>query len=207
MSTTIAHGRGRRFRLAATAIVALLLVVALPGVALGHHATATCEHITIGGVPAGVSGELTPGPIEIVPPNAQTSINGTYAVPPGTYTLTFSDHARPITDLVVTVCPSGSAEATASAASSTSTNPTPTPIPTPTATTTTGSAPPSGQVEGATGTPTTITLPPTATLDGSGGGGAGSGLPIVLVVLFAVVLGISLLGPASGRARRPGRRK
>ena len=70
-------------------IAALVLVVAMVAPTLAHTATVTCEHITLGNVPVGVSASLTPGPITITPPNPTTSISGTYEVPPATYLITF----------------------------------------------------------------------------------------------------------------------
>ena len=67
------------------AIAALVLVATMVAPTLAHTATVTCDHITLGKVPVGVSALLTPGPITISPPNKTTSINGTYEVPPATY--------------------------------------------------------------------------------------------------------------------------
>ncbi len=103
--------------LAAT-IAALFLVVALVAPTLAHTATVTCEHITLGNVPVGVSATLTPGPIVIVPPNKTTSINGTYKVPPATYTITFSDGSI-IHNKTVPACPSPSPSSGASTPPST----------------------------------------------------------------------------------------
>jgi hypothetical protein len=58
------------------AIAALVLVATMVAPTLAHTATVTCDHITLGKVPAGVSATLTPGPITISPPNKPTSING-----------------------------------------------------------------------------------------------------------------------------------
>ena len=117
-------------RIIAATIAGLALVVVMAAPVLGHTASATCDHITLGNVPKGVSATLTPGPIVISPPNKTTSINGTYEVPPATYMITFSDGSI-IHRITVPSCPSPTPSSAPTPTPSSSPTPSPSPSPTP----------------------------------------------------------------------------
>ncbi|MFI5200156.1 MAG: hypothetical protein ACHQXL_07270, partial [Candidatus Limnocylindrales bacterium] len=117
-------------RLIASTLAALLLVALMVAPTLAHTATATCDHITLGKVPNGVSATLTPGPIVISPPNKTTSINGTYEVPPATYQIVFSDGSI-IHRITVPSCPSPSPSPSPTPTPTSSATPSPSPVPSP----------------------------------------------------------------------------
>jgi hypothetical protein len=202
-------------RLVTGTIGALLLVAAMVAPTLAHTATVTCDHITFGKVPAGVSAVLTPGPITIAPANATTSIDGTYEVPPATYLITFSDgsviHSR-----TVPACPSPSPSSGGSTppSSSPSTPPSSSPstppssgpsnspsaapstIDTPGPSTSITPAPSpsgsSGGVLGATATPRT-TAPATDALADPPSNGFGTSLPLLVFLLAGINVGLVLI--------------
>jgi hypothetical protein len=117
-------------RVLAALIAGLVLTGLIAAPTLAHTATATCDHITLGNVPKGVSATLTPGPIVISPPNASTSINGTYEVPPATYMIVFSDGSI-IHRITVPACPSPTPSATPSPTPSGKPSPPPSSRPSP----------------------------------------------------------------------------
>ena len=190
-------------RLVTGTIGALLLVAAMVAPTLAHTATVTCDHITFGKVPAGVSALLTPGPITIAPANATTSIDGTYEVPPATYLIKFSDGSV-IHSKTVPACPSPSPSTppssgpsdSPSAAPSASVTPTPSPIDTPAPSTSVTPAPSpsasSGGVLGATATPRT-TAPATDALSDPPSNGFGTSLPLLVFLLAGINVGLVLI--------------
>jgi hypothetical protein len=182
-------------------IAALVLVAAMVAPTLAHTATVTCDHITLGNVPVGVSATLTPGPITIAPANATTSINGTYEVPPATYLIKFSDgsviHSR-----TVPACPSPSPSSSPSSAPSTSPSAAPSSIDTP-GPSTVGTPVPSpsassGGVLGATATPRT-TAPATDALSDPPSNGLGTSLPLLVFFLVGINAGLILILRTPGR--------
>ena len=190
-------------RLVTGTIGALLLVAAMVAPTLAHTATVTCDHITFGKVPAGVSALLTPGPITIAPANATTSIDGTYEVPPATYLIKFSDGSV-IHSKTVPACPSPSPSTpptsgpsnSPSAIPSASVTPTPSPIDTPAPSTSVTPAPSpsasSGGVLGATATPRT-TAPATDALADPPSNGFGTSLPLLVFLLAGINVGLVLI--------------
>ena len=205
-------------------IGALLLVAAMVAPTLAHTATVTCDHITFGNVPAGVSAVMTPGPITIAPANATTSIDGTYEVPPATYLIKFSDGSV-IHSKTVPACPSPSPSAppssgpsdSPSAAPSTIDTPAPSTIETPAPSTIDTPAPStidtpapspsasSGGVLGATATPRT-TAPATDALADPPSNGFGTSLPLLVFLLAGINVGLVLIlrtpSHARGRSNR-----
>jgi hypothetical protein len=151
-------------RLIASTLGALLLVALMVAPTLAHTATATCDHITLGNVPNGVSATLTPGPIVISPPNKTTSINGTYKVPPATYRIDFSDGSI-IHRITVPSCPSPSPSTSPTPTPTGSSTPSPSPVPSPSASVSPSTPPsssptPSSSPSGAsTPTPTPVVTP------------------------------------------------
>jgi len=189
-------------------IGALLLVAAMVAPTLAHTATVTCDHITFGNVPVGVSAVLTPGPITIAPATATTSIDGTYEVPPATYLITFSDGSV-IHSKTVPACPSptpssgGSTPPSSSPSAAPSTSDTPGP-----STSVTPSPSPidsSGGVLGATATPRT-TAPATDALTDPPSNGLGTSLPLLVFLLAGINVGLVLIlrtpSHPRGRANR-----
>ena len=176
-------------------IAALVLVAAMVAPTLAHTATVTCDHITFGKVPVGVSATLTPGPITIAPANATTSINGTYKVPPATYLIEFSDGSV-IHGKTVPACPTPTPSSSPSSAPSSPPSPSPssaatpspstagTPVPTP--------SPSSGSVLGATATPRT-TAPATDALSDPPSSGLGTTLPLFVFLLVGINVGLVLI--------------
>ncbi len=196
------------------AIGALLLVAVMVAPTLAHTATVTCDHITFGNVPLGVSATLTPGPITISPVNATSSIDGTFEVPPATYLITFSDgsiiHAR-----TVPACPTpspsspassapsdspgtspgGSPGTSPSAAPSSIDTPGPSSIDTPAPSTIDTPAPSSsasGGILGATATPRT-TAPSTDALSDPTSNGLATSLPLLAFLLVGINVGLVLI--------------
>ncbi len=198
-------------RLVGGMIAALVLVALMVAPTLGHTATGTCDHITIGNVPKGVSATLTPGPITIAPPNKSTSINGTYVVPPATYQIVFSDgsiiHATVVPDCA---SPSPSSNDTpapsASVLPSSADTPGPSTSPSPSSNGTPGASPSSsGGILGATATPRT-TAPATDTLTDANSSGLGAGLPLLVFFLVGINIGLLLILRTPSRPFRRGRR-
>ena len=197
-------------------IAALVLVVAMVAPTLAHTATVTCEHITLGNVPVGVSASLTPGPITITPPNPTTSINGTYEVPPATYLITFSD-GFVIPDEIVPSCASQSPPPSASPSTPPSSAPSTPPSSAPSAgASSSPSAAPSssgtpgasssgaGGVLGATATPR-ARAPSTDALADSNSDGLGASLPLLVFFLVGINIGLILILRTPSRPHRRGR--
>jgi hypothetical protein len=194
-------------RLVTGTIGALLLLAAMVAPTLAHTATVTCDHITFGNVPAGVSAVLTPGPITIAPANATTSIDGTYEVPPATYLIKFSDGSV-IHSKTVPACPSpspssgGSTPPSSSPSAPPSTGPSSSPSAAPSTVDTpgpsTGVTPApsptgsSGGVLGATATPRT-TAPATDALADPPSNGFGTSLPLLVFLLAGINVGLVLI--------------
>ncbi len=197
-------------------IAALVLVVAMVAPTLAHTATVTCEHITLGNVPVGVSASLTPGPITITPPNPTTSINGTYEVPPAIYLITFSD-GFVIPDKTVPSCASQSPPASASpstppssapsagASSSPSAGASSSPSAAPSSNGTPGaSSSGAGGVLGATATPR-ARAPSTDALAASTSTGLGASLPLLVFFLVGINIGLILILRTPSRPHGRGR--
>lgn len=182
-------------RLVTGTIGALLLVAAMVAPTLAHTATVTCDHITFGNVPAGVSALLTPGPITIAPANATTSIDGTWEVPPATYLIKFSDGSV-IHSKTVPACPSPSPSTPPSSGPSNSPSATPSPVDTPAPSTSVTPAPSpsgsSGGVLGATATPRT-TAPATDAVADLPSNGFGTSLPLLVFLLAGINVGLVLI--------------
>lgn len=201
-------------------IAALVLVVAMVAPTLAHTATVTCEHITLGNVPVGVSASLTPGPITITAPNPTTSINGTYEVPPATYLITFSD-GFVIPDKIVPSCasqsppPSASPSTPPSSAPSSAPSTPPSSAPSAGASSSPSAAPSSsgtpgasssgaGGVLGATATPR-ARAPSTDALADSNSDGLGASLPLLVFFLVGINIGLILILRTPSRPHRRGR--
>ena len=196
---------------------ALVLILAIATPAAAWTVTATCDHITFAHVPAGISAVLVPGPIDIAPASKTSSIDGSYAVPPATYLITFSDSL--VLHATVPACPSpssspsgspssspsGSPSSSPSGSPSSSPNPSPSLTPRPSTGTPTPSPRRSGGILGATATPRR-TAPATDTLAVATSTGLDESLPLLAFLLVGTNLGIGpdlAIDGSSARATAP----